>query len=36
MLADRPLHTTLPAADLERAKRFYSEQLGLTSESEAP
>ena len=36
MLADRPIHTTLPAADLERAKRFYSEKLGLTSESEAP
>jgi len=36
MLADRPIHTTLPAADLERAKRFYSEKLGLTPESEAP
>jgi catechol 2,3-dioxygenase-like lactoylglutathione lyase family enzyme len=36
MLADRPIHTTLPAADLERARRFYSEQLGLTPESEAP
>ena len=29
-------HTALPAADLERAKRFYSEKLGLTPESEAP
>jgi len=36
MLADRPIHATLPAADLERAKRFYTEKLGLTPESEAP
>ncbi len=36
MLADRPIHTTLPAADLERARKFYTEKLGLTPESEAP
>jgi catechol 2,3-dioxygenase-like lactoylglutathione lyase family enzyme len=36
MLADRPIHATLPAADLERAKRFYTENLGLTPEIEAP
>ena len=36
MLADRPIHTPLPATDLERAKRFYTEKLGLTAESEAP
>jgi catechol 2,3-dioxygenase-like lactoylglutathione lyase family enzyme len=36
MLADRPTYTTLPAADLERAKRFYTEKLGLSPESEAP
>ena len=36
MLADRPIHTTLPATDLERAKRFYAEKLGLTPESELP
>jgi predicted enzyme related to lactoylglutathione lyase len=36
MLADRPIHTTLPATDLERARRFYSEQLGLTPESNVP
>ncbi len=36
MLADHPIHTTLPAADLERAKRFYAEKLGLTPESETP
>jgi catechol 2,3-dioxygenase-like lactoylglutathione lyase family enzyme len=36
MLADRPIHTALPAADLERARRFYAEKLGLTQESEVP
>lgn len=36
MLADRPIYPTLPAADLERAKRFYAEKLGLTPESEDP
>ena len=36
MLADRPVHTTLPATDLERAKRFYAEKLGLRMQSEAP
>ena len=36
MLANYPIHTTLPATGLERAKRFYTEKLGLTPESEAP
>jgi catechol 2,3-dioxygenase-like lactoylglutathione lyase family enzyme len=36
MLADHPIRTTLPATDLERAKRFYAERLGLTPESETP
>ena len=36
MVEDRPVHTTLPATDLERAKRFYAEKLGLRIESEAP
>ena len=36
MLADYPIHATLPASDMERAKRFYTEKLGLTAESEAP
>ena len=36
MLAKHSIHTTLPAADLERAKRFYAEKLGLIPESEAP
>jgi catechol 2,3-dioxygenase-like lactoylglutathione lyase family enzyme len=36
MLTDRPIHTALPATDLERAKRFYAEKLGLTPETELP
>ena len=36
MLADRPIHAAFPAADLERARRFYAEKLGLTPESEGP
>ena len=36
MLADHPITTALPAVDLERAKRFYAEKLGLTPESEIP
>jgi catechol 2,3-dioxygenase-like lactoylglutathione lyase family enzyme len=36
MLADRPIHTALPATDLERARRFYAEKLGLTPETELP
>ena len=34
MLADHPVHTALPAVDLERARRFYAEKLELTPESE--
>jgi predicted enzyme related to lactoylglutathione lyase len=30
------VHAILPAADLERAKTFYSEKLGLTPASEEP
>ena len=36
MLADHPVDTTLPATDLERAKQFYTEKLGLRMESEGP
>lgn len=36
MLADIPMHATLPTTDLERARRFYAEKLGLTPESEIP
>ena len=35
MLANLNVYATLPAADLERAKRFYAEKLGLTPEREA-
>ncbi len=34
MLANYPVGPTLPASDLQRAKRFYTEQLGLTPENE--
>ena len=36
MLTNSPIYPSLPAADLERAKRFYAEKLGLTPESELP
>src|SRR5438094_10190597 len=36
MLKDRSTHTTLPCSDLERAKVFYSEKLGLEPESVQP
>jgi len=36
MLAEYPIHTALPATDLERAKHFYADKLGLTPESEGP
>ena len=36
MLADAAVHATLPAEDLERARRFYDEQLGLTPSQELP
>jgi predicted enzyme related to lactoylglutathione lyase len=29
-------HTTLPASDLERAKKFYAEKLGLSPSTESP
>ena len=29
MLADKPVVPTLPAVDLERAKKFYQEKIGL-------
>ncbi len=34
MLAHYSIHATLPATDMERARRFYTEKLGLTAESE--
>lgn len=36
MLADRPIHTPLPVTDMERARRFYVEHLGLLPEAELP
>ena len=36
MLTNSPIYASLPATDLERAKRFYAEKLGLTPESELP
>lgn len=36
MLADCSIHAALPATDLERARRFYAEKLGLIPETELP
>jgi catechol 2,3-dioxygenase-like lactoylglutathione lyase family enzyme len=36
MLSRLEIHTTLPVQDLERAKRFYSEKLGMTPRSDLP
>ena len=36
MIKDLRCHATLPAADLERAKKFYADKLGLTPSTEAP
>jgi len=36
LLQDRPLHSTIPAADLERAKAFYEEKLGFTGGDRSP
>ena len=36
MLTEYPIHAALPATDLQRAKRYYADQLGLTPESEGP
>ena len=36
MFESRPVYATLPAADLDRAKAFYAEKLGLVPTSEAP
>ncbi len=36
MLSDHPIRTTIPATDMERAKTFYREKLGLVPSHEAP
>lgn len=36
MLGESKAHATLPVIDLERARRFYGETLGLETEFETP
>jgi len=36
MLSNQPTHTTIPATDMGRAKKFYTGKLGLVPESESP
>jgi catechol 2,3-dioxygenase-like lactoylglutathione lyase family enzyme len=36
VIKDLRSHTTLPAADLARAKKFYAEKLGLSPSTESP
>jgi len=36
MLQDLEIHAALPVQDMARAKRYYSEQLGLTPFEESP
>lgn len=35
MLSDAPVHAAVPASDIERAKRFYRDTLGLSVAEEA-
>jgi catechol 2,3-dioxygenase-like lactoylglutathione lyase family enzyme len=36
MLADAPVHAAIPASDLERAKRYYRDTLGLKLALDTP
>jgi catechol 2,3-dioxygenase-like lactoylglutathione lyase family enzyme len=36
MISQREFHATIPAQDLNRARQFYAEKLGLQPESETP
>jgi len=36
MLSKLEIHTTLPVQNLERARKFYADKLGLTPMSETP
>jgi catechol 2,3-dioxygenase-like lactoylglutathione lyase family enzyme len=36
MLQGRSMHPTIPAADLERARAYYADKLGLTPSRELP
>jgi predicted enzyme related to lactoylglutathione lyase len=36
MLREHPIHAVIPATDLERARAFYADKLGLTPTREEP
>ena len=36
MLPNLEAHATLPAADIERARKFYTEKLGFTADTSMP
>jgi catechol 2,3-dioxygenase-like lactoylglutathione lyase family enzyme len=36
MLSKLPIHATIPALDMNRAKKFYSDKLGFSPASEKP
>jgi catechol 2,3-dioxygenase-like lactoylglutathione lyase family enzyme len=36
MLKDNPTHTTLPCSDLDRARAWYAEKLGVEPSQESP
>jgi predicted enzyme related to lactoylglutathione lyase len=36
MLSEARIHATLPATDLDRARQFYADKVGLTPAEEAP
>jgi len=36
MLSDLEVYATIPARDINRARKFYTEKLGFTLESETP
>ncbi len=36
MLTDHPCHTTIPAADLDRARQWYADKLGFSPARELP
>jgi len=36
VLSELPIHTALPVTDMERARQFYADRLGLVPEVELP
>jgi catechol 2,3-dioxygenase-like lactoylglutathione lyase family enzyme len=36
MISQREFHATIPVQDLDRARKFYAEQLGVKPDSETP